>query len=65
MKELERVSEEDGAFPFYSMVGISSPRTMLLYGVMRGRTVTVLIDSGVSYNFNFFIFDNHSPAQTG
>lgn len=42
---------EDGALPVFSMVGISSPRTMRHHGVIRGRTVTVLIDSGASHNF--------------
>lgn len=33
------------------MDGISSSRTMRLCGVIRERTVTVLIDNGVSHNF--------------
>lgn len=43
--------EEDGALPVYSMVGISSPQTMRLQGIIRGHTVIVLIDSGASHNF--------------
>lgn len=42
---------EEGALPVFSMAGISSPGTMRLRGVIRGRAVTVLIDSGASHNF--------------
>ncbi|KAF2289078.1 hypothetical protein GH714_026413 [Hevea brasiliensis] len=37
--------------PFYSIGGISSPKTLKLQGKMHGTDVTVLIDSGASHNF--------------
>ncbi|KAF2293086.1 hypothetical protein GH714_036471 [Hevea brasiliensis] len=36
---------------FYSIGGISSPKTLKLQGRIRGTDVTVLIDSGASHNF--------------
>lgn len=37
--------------PFYSVGGISSPRTMKLIGRIAGREITVMIDSGANCNF--------------
>ncbi|XP_024030016.1 uncharacterized protein LOC112094120 [Morus notabilis] len=61
--EKEEVAEEqeEGAEPgddeevvelsLNSVVGLTSPKTMKLKGVLRGKEVTVLIDSGATYNF--------------
>ncbi|KAF2320653.1 hypothetical protein GH714_029825 [Hevea brasiliensis] len=37
--------------PFYSVGGISSPKTLKLQGWIQGRALTVMIDSGASHNF--------------
>ncbi|KAF2295631.1 hypothetical protein GH714_033358 [Hevea brasiliensis] len=37
--------------PFYSIGGISSPKTLKLQGRICGTDVTVLIDNGASHNF--------------
>lgn len=41
----------DGDLPMYALAGIMTVRTMHLYGITGGLTVTVLIDSGASHNF--------------
>ncbi|CAH9076384.1 unnamed protein product [Cuscuta epithymum] len=42
---------ENSDFPVYAMAGIFSPQTMRLRGIIKGCSVTVLIDSGASHNF--------------
>lgn len=37
--------------PFYSVGGISSPKTMKLAGTIHRTPITVMMDSGPSYNF--------------
>ncbi|KAK8936447.1 hypothetical protein KSP39_PZI012366 [Platanthera zijinensis] len=37
--------------PFYSVGGITGPRTMKMRGTIRGRPIIIMIDSGASHNF--------------
>ncbi|KAF2322094.1 hypothetical protein GH714_006594 [Hevea brasiliensis] len=47
--------------PFYSVGGISSPKTLKLQGWIQGRALTVMIDSGASHNF---ISEQHITTPT-
>lgn len=44
-EEPEETERAEGNLLMYSMAGITTARTMRLYGITGGKTITVLIDS--------------------
>ena len=52
--ELDPESEPPHAVPeisLHALSGVSTPRTMLVTGLVRGRQLHILIDSGSTHNF--------------